>query len=94
MLVRGLRNIVVPDEVAADRRLERASGLSHRPLLVLTDHPVAGGRGPDSAWSAYWVDLIQRGAITQAQAALSILASATIEDGDRLTTMCAGGPGV
>lgn len=39
LLVRGLAGIVSPDDAAADRRLELASGLSHRPLSVLTDTP-------------------------------------------------------
>src|ERR1700681_4072956 len=37
LLVRGLRTIAAPDDRAADRRLELASGLAHRPLAVLTD---------------------------------------------------------
>ena len=46
LLIRGLYGVAAPDDVAADRRLELASGLSHRPLAVLTDRPVrqAGGR--------------------------------------------------
>ncbi len=39
LLVRGLRHIRVPDNRAADRRLETRSGLVHRPLSVLTDKP-------------------------------------------------------
>ena len=44
LLIRGLRTIVTPDDKAADRRLELASGLAHRPLAVLTDRPVAWRR--------------------------------------------------
>ncbi|HEX4171266.1 MAG TPA: DUF4175 family protein, partial [Acetobacteraceae bacterium] len=54
LLVRGVWGIVAPDQRAADRRLELASGLSHRPLLVLTDRPSGSGGGPDSAALALW----------------------------------------
>jgi uncharacterized protein (TIGR02302 family) len=54
LLVRGLRGIAAPDDVAADRRLEVGSGLSHRPLAVLTDRPAQGGNGPDTAGVALW----------------------------------------
>ncbi len=37
--VRGLWPIRAPNEAAADRRLEQASGLAHRPLQVLSDRP-------------------------------------------------------
>jgi uncharacterized protein (TIGR02302 family) len=36
---RGWRGFVVPLTAAADRRLERESGLSHRPLSTLSDRP-------------------------------------------------------
>lgn len=36
---RGMRGFVVPLTSAADRRLERESGLSHRPLSTLSDRP-------------------------------------------------------
>ena len=36
-LAGGLRRLVLPDDGAADRRLERDSGLDHCPLLVLAD---------------------------------------------------------
>ncbi|MFP6745047.1 MAG: TIGR02302 family protein [Alphaproteobacteria bacterium] len=39
-LVHGLRCVSLPDEAAAIRRLERASGLDHRPLSLLYDRPV------------------------------------------------------
>jgi uncharacterized protein (TIGR02302 family) len=43
LLVRGLGAVRAPRQAEADRRLERASGLSHRPLAVLFDHPAAPG---------------------------------------------------
>jgi uncharacterized protein (TIGR02302 family) len=54
LLVRGLSGIAAPDDRAADRRLEVASGLSHRPLAVLTDRPSRGRLGPDTAAVALW----------------------------------------
>jgi uncharacterized protein (TIGR02302 family) len=54
LLIRGLYGIAAPDDIAADRRLELASGLSHRPLAVLTDRPARGARGPDTAGVALW----------------------------------------
>ena len=54
LLIRGLHGIAAPDDVAADRRLEVASGLSHRPLAVLTDRPARGSKGPDAASVALW----------------------------------------
>jgi uncharacterized protein (TIGR02302 family) len=54
LLFRGLRSIAAPDDKAADRRLELASGLAHRPLSVLTDRPARGAAGPDTASVALW----------------------------------------
>jgi uncharacterized protein (TIGR02302 family) len=54
LVVRGLHGIATPDDKAADRRLEVASGLSHRPLAVLTDRPSRGNQGPDVAAVALW----------------------------------------
>jgi uncharacterized protein (TIGR02302 family) len=54
LLVRGFRDLAAPDDRAADRRLEVASGLSHRPLAVLTDRPSRGQLGPDTAAVALW----------------------------------------
>jgi uncharacterized protein (TIGR02302 family) len=54
LLVRGSRDIAAPDDRAADRRLEVASGLPHRPLAVLTDRPSRGRLGPDTAAVALW----------------------------------------
>jgi uncharacterized protein (TIGR02302 family) len=54
LLYRGLRGLSAPDDIAADRRLEIASGLTHRPLAVLTDRPARGRQGPDEASGAIW----------------------------------------
>lgn len=54
LLVHGLWDIAAPDDKAADRRLELASGLSHRPLSVLTDRPSRGALGPDTASITLW----------------------------------------
>jgi uncharacterized protein (TIGR02302 family) len=50
LLVRGFRHIRLPDDRAADRRLETHSGLIHRPLSVLTDKPATA----DSVGLALW----------------------------------------
>ncbi len=50
LTVWGLRGLRLPDDRAADRRLETSSGLIHRPLSVLTDRPA----GTDSLGSAVW----------------------------------------
>ncbi len=57
LLARGLWHLVAPDDRAADRRLELASGLAHRPLSVLTDRPSGG---PDSASLALWQAHVMR----------------------------------
>lgn len=54
LLYRGLRGIASPDDKAADRRLEVASGLSHRPLAVLTDRPSRGQAAPDAVAITIW----------------------------------------
>ncbi len=51
LLARALRRLALPDLPAADRRLERASGLSHRPLAVLTDRPAQPGS--ELLWRAH-----------------------------------------
>jgi uncharacterized protein (TIGR02302 family) len=50
----GVRRIRLPDGAAALRRLERDSGLTHRPLAALRD-TLAGGSDPASAelWRLY-----------------------------------------
>ena len=49
---RGLRDGAWPSEAEAKRRLERRSGLAHRPLAVLTDRLASGAGDPQSA--ALW----------------------------------------
>jgi uncharacterized protein (TIGR02302 family) len=43
LLIVNLRGLSAPRDADADRRLEQASGLSHRPLAVLSDRPVLPG---------------------------------------------------
>ncbi|MEA2736997.1 MAG: hypothetical protein QOH05_304, partial [Acetobacteraceae bacterium] len=50
LLFHGFRHIRLPDDRAADRRLETRSGLIHRPLAVLTDQPA----GADAIGLALW----------------------------------------
>ena len=42
-LLPATRRVTIPDAATADRRMERDSGLSHRPLAVLTDSPAQQG---------------------------------------------------
>jgi uncharacterized protein (TIGR02302 family) len=56
LLVRGVRRIAAPTEAEADRRLERASGLRHRPLAALQDKPAMPGPaspGTEALWRAH-----------------------------------------
>ncbi|MBV8089556.1 MAG: DUF4175 family protein, partial [Alphaproteobacteria bacterium] len=48
------RCLIVPDRSAARRRIERASGLAHRPLQALADRP-SGALDPQGArlWQAH-----------------------------------------
>lgn len=50
---RGLRSVVRPDMAAADRRLERESGLTHRPLLAITDRPALADEAGLALWRAH-----------------------------------------
>jgi uncharacterized protein (TIGR02302 family) len=50
LLIRGVRHIRLPDDGAADRRLETRSDLVHRPLSVLTDKPAT----EDPVGAALW----------------------------------------
>jgi len=47
----GFRGLRLPDPREGDRRLERASGLAHRPLAILADRPAGGG---DAMAEALW----------------------------------------
>lgn len=58
LLVRGLRGLALPGDAAADRRLERASGLEHRPLAALADRPT----GDDPMAAALWQAHLRRAA--------------------------------
>ena len=49
--VRALRAVRVPTDIEADRRLEQATGLHHRPLAVLTDRPALPGA--EALWHAH-----------------------------------------
>ncbi len=50
---RGFRKIRLPDDRAADRRLETRSGLIHRPLSVLTDRPATADAIGLALWQAH-----------------------------------------
>ena len=53
LLVRAARSILLPDNAAADRRLERASGLSHRPLTALSDRPAIDDPIAAALWQTH-----------------------------------------
>jgi uncharacterized protein (TIGR02302 family) len=53
LLWRGLSAVRRPDDAAADRRLETASGLRHRPLSVLVDRPAHPDAAGDALWSVH-----------------------------------------
>jgi uncharacterized protein (TIGR02302 family) len=53
LLARGLSRVRRPDDAAADRRLESASGLRHRPLSVLTDQPAHADPEGQALWHAH-----------------------------------------
>lgn len=53
LLVRGLWRVRAPTNAQADRRLELASGLRHRPLSVLTDRPAAGDETSIALWQVH-----------------------------------------
>lgn len=53
LLARGLWRIGVPDTAAADRRMEQASGLSHRPLSMLADRPSQSDPVGEALWRAH-----------------------------------------
>ncbi len=53
LLVQGVRGIRLPNDHAADRRLETRSGLIHRPLSVLTDKPATEDGLGNAIWRAH-----------------------------------------
>src|SRR5665213_2039731 len=53
LLVHGFKGLGAPDDAEADRRLEVASGLRHRPLSVLTDRPAGQDPAADPLWRAH-----------------------------------------
>ena len=53
LLWKGLHPVRVPDQAAADRRLETASGLPHRPLAVLSDRPARIDAAGMVLWQAH-----------------------------------------
>jgi hypothetical protein len=59
-LVRGLMRVRLPDDGAADRRLEAQSGLRHRPLSVLNDRPAIGDAPAMAVWEQHLARTIQR----------------------------------
>lgn len=53
LLWRGLHRVRMPSEAEADRRLERASGLRHRPLAALADRPTAPSEESSALWQVH-----------------------------------------
>lgn len=53
LLWRGLRRVSTPTAAQADRRLERASGLRHRPLAALVDRPVEPSDDAAALWQVH-----------------------------------------
>ncbi len=53
LLVLGLRGLRLPAAEEADRRLEQASGLAHRPLAALLDRPAVSDPVGDTLWRAH-----------------------------------------
>lgn len=56
LLALRLRRVRLPDRASADRRLERDSGLRHRPLTVLSDRPARA----DPIAQALWQEHVSR----------------------------------
>jgi hypothetical protein len=52
-LIRAWRGFALPGNAEADRRLERASGLLHRPLATLLDRPAGGDATALALWRAH-----------------------------------------
>lgn len=52
-VIRGAMAFRWPGIAAGERRVERASGLSHRPLAVLADQPATGGAEAAAVWRVH-----------------------------------------
>ena len=52
-LFRAWRRFRLPGTAEADRQIERASGLAHRPLTTLSDRPIAGDEEGQAFWKAH-----------------------------------------
>ena len=53
LLARGLRGLTWPDDRRATLRLERTSGLTHRPLTAITDRPTSTDPDSLALWQAH-----------------------------------------
>ena len=53
LAARGIMRVRAPDDAAADRRLELASGLTHRPLAALADQPAVADAPGQALWRAH-----------------------------------------
>ncbi|MBV8526672.1 MAG: DUF4175 domain-containing protein [Acetobacteraceae bacterium] len=53
LLYRGLRGLRRPSDTTADRRLEQATGLRHRPLTALADQPAHADPATAAIWKAH-----------------------------------------
>jgi uncharacterized protein (TIGR02302 family) len=53
LLWRGLRQVAVPADAQVDRRLERDSGLQHRPLAALQDRPATATAEGAAIWALH-----------------------------------------
>jgi uncharacterized protein (TIGR02302 family) len=60
LLLQGLRRIRMPDDRAADHRLETRSGLIHRPLSVLSDKPATADSVGVALWQAHAARAVAR----------------------------------
>ena len=60
LLWRGLRRIERPGEAAAERRLERDSGLRHRPLSALQDQPSSQSAEAAAIWQVHQARLLRQ----------------------------------
>jgi len=60
-VIYSLRDSLVPTRGQALRHLERSSGLEHRPLTALEDHPAVGdNEDTGRLWRAHRLQIVQR----------------------------------